>query len=77
MVVHTVRLPQELVERAVVEQEPVVMLESTEGGALVRKLTAAEKLDYAERTGENVFFGSDGEFEEAVRSVSYTGPPGE
>lgn len=64
---------RELLERAGVEHEPVVMLERTDAGALVRKLTVAEKLDHAERTGENVFFGSDKEFDEAVLAVPYEG----
>ncbi len=70
MIVHAARLPEELRVRAGIESEPLVMLESTDGGGLVRKLTVAEKIEYAERTGENVFFGSDQEFDEAVRSVS-------
>ena len=69
MVVHAARLPEELLVRAGIENEPLVMLESTDAGGLVRKLTVAEKIEYAERTGENVFFGSDQEFDEAVRSV--------
>jgi hypothetical protein len=69
MVVHAARLPEELLVRAGIENEPLVMLESTDAGGLVRKLTVAEKLEYAERTGENAFFGNDQEFDEAVRSV--------
>lgn len=53
MIVHANRLPAELLERASVEHEPVVMLESTTNGALVRKLTPAENNEYSLRTGEN------------------------
>lgn len=69
MVVHASRLPAELLARADVEHEPLVMLVSTPDGALVRKLTPAEKLEYAERTGESVFFGSSAEMDEAILSV--------
>lgn len=71
MVVHALRLPEELLTRAGLEHEPVVMLESTDGGALVRKLTPIEKTEYAERTGENVFFASEQEFDEAMLALPY------
>jgi hypothetical protein len=74
MVVHASRLPEELLARADVEYEPLVMLESTPDGALVRKLTPAEKVEYAGRTGETVFFGSDAEFDEAVLGIPYEDP---
>jgi hypothetical protein len=73
MVVHSVRLPEELLRRAGVEHEPVVMLETMDGGALVRKLTPAEKNEYQERTGENVFFASEQEFDEALLSLPHDG----
>jgi hypothetical protein len=73
MVVHANRLPSELLERAGIEHEPLVMLESTERGALVRKLTPIEKNDYQERTGENVFFATKQEFDEAVLAIPYEG----
>lgn len=69
IVVRAARLPEEILVRAGIDMEPLVMLESTEPGGLVRKLTVAEKIEYAERTGANVFFGSDQEFDTAVRSV--------
>ena len=49
------------------------MLESADGGALVRKLTPAEKNEYAERTGENVFFATEQEFDEAILALPYDG----
>jgi hypothetical protein len=76
MVVHAARLPEELLVRAGIENEPLVMLESTDAGGLVRKLTVTEKIEYAERTGQNAFFGSDQEFDEAVRSVASVLPSG-
>ena len=75
MVVHAARLPEELLKRAGLEHEPVVMLESTDGGALVRKLTPTEKNEYSERTGENVFFASEQEFDEAILALPYDGDP--
>src|SRR5438445_12677973 len=71
MVVHAARLPKELLERAGLEHEPVVMLESTDAGALVRKLTPTEKNEYQERTGENVFFATEQEFDEAILALPY------
>jgi len=69
------RLPVELLERSGLQHEPVVIVESTERGELVRKLTPAEKNDYQERTGENVFFASEQEFDKAVLAVPYEGQP--
>ena len=69
MIVHAPRLPEELLARADVEHEPLVMLQRTPDGALVRKLTPAEKVQYAERTGESVFFGSAAEMDEAILGV--------
>ena len=37
------------------EYEPVLMLEPTENGLTVRKLTATEKIEHSERTGEAAF----------------------
>jgi len=51
IVVHANRLPAELLERAGVQGESVVMLESTAQGALVRRLTPTEKNEYQLRTG--------------------------
>jgi hypothetical protein len=73
MVVHASRLPEELLKRAGLEHEPVVMLESAEQGALVRKLTPIEKNEYSERTGESVFFATEQEFDEAVLALRYDG----
>jgi hypothetical protein len=69
IVVHAARLPEEILVRAGLGMEPLVMLERTEPGGRVRKLTVAEKIEYADRTGANVFFGSDQEFDNAVRYV--------
>jgi hypothetical protein len=73
IVVDSKRLPRELLERAGLEHEPVVIVESTDRGELVRKLTPAEKNEHQERTGENVFFASEQEFDEAVLAVPYEG----
>ena len=40
------------------------MLEPTETGLTVRKLTADEKIDYTERSGEAAFLGSEEEQDE-------------
>ncbi|MGH2832399.1 MAG: hypothetical protein ACRDK2_06450 [Solirubrobacteraceae bacterium] len=78
IVVDAKRLPPELRERVGLEHEPMVIVESTERGELVRKLTPAEKNEYQERTGENVFFGTEQEFDEAILAVPYDdGSPSE
>ena len=46
------------------EIEPFVMLESAPGGPRVRKLTMAEKLDYADRTEGSVFMADEHEQKE-------------
>ena len=51
MVVHAIRLPAELLERAGVQGESVVMLESTAQGALVRKLAPTEKTSTSSAPG--------------------------
>jgi hypothetical protein len=43
----------------------------------VRKLTPTEKVQYAERTGESVFFGSAAERDEAVLGVAVDDPADE
>lgn len=73
MVVHAIRLPAEVLERAGVEHETVVMLESTADGALVRKLTPTEKNEYQLRTGESVVFLSSEEFDEALMTLPEDG----
>ena len=52
-----------LLRAAGLELERVVMLEPTENGLTVRKLSPAEKIDHSERTGESAFLGSDEEQE--------------
>ena len=71
IIVDAKRLPVEVLERSGLEHEPVVVVESTERGELVRQLTPAEKNDYQERTGKNVFFASEEEFDEAVLALPY------
>jgi hypothetical protein len=75
IIVDAKRLPVEVLERSGLQHEPVVIVESTERGELVRKLTPAEKNDYQERTGENVFFASEQEFDEALLALPYEGEP--
>ena len=57
-------LDRGLLVAAGLEYEPVVMLEPTETGLTVRKLTADEKIDYTERSGEAAFLGSEEEQDE-------------
>jgi hypothetical protein len=71
IVVDAKRLPRELLERAGLEHEPLVIVESTARGELVRKLTPYEKNEHQERTGESVFFASEQEFDEAMLAAPY------
>jgi hypothetical protein len=75
MAVETTRLTGPTITRATdlerglliaagLEYEPVVMLEPTETGLTVRKLTVDEKIDYTERSGEAAFLGSEEEQDE-------------
>jgi hypothetical protein len=64
-------LPVEALELSGLEHEPVVIVETTEQGELVRKLTPPEKNDYQKRTGKNVFFASEQEFDEAMLAVAF------
>lgn len=73
IVVDAKRFPRELLERAGLEHEPLVIVESTERGELVRKLTPDEKNDHQEHTGQNVFFATEQEFDEAMLAVPYEG----
>ena len=52
-----------LLRAAGIELEQVVMLEPSERGLIVRKLTPEEKVEHSERTGESAFLGSDEEQE--------------
>jgi hypothetical protein len=56
-------LDPNLLRAAGLELEPVVMLEPTGNGLTVRRLTADEKIDHSELTGESAFLGSDEEQE--------------
>jgi hypothetical protein len=51
------------------------MLEPTETGLTVRKLTAPEKLAHAERTGEAAFVGSDEELNELFDAIPAADDP--
>jgi hypothetical protein len=73
IVVDAKRLPRELLERAGLEHEPLVIVESTARGELVRKLTPYEKNEHQERTGKSVFFASEQEFDEAMLAAPYEG----
>ena len=74
IVVDATRLPRELLERAGLEHEPLVIVESTERGELVgEKLTPAEKNDHQERTDESVFFATEREFDEAMLAAPHEG----
>jgi hypothetical protein len=50
-----------LLRAAGLELEPVVMLEPTARGLMVRKLTVEEMIEHSAATGESVFLGSDEE----------------
>jgi hypothetical protein len=63
-VMRAAELDPNLLRAAGLEHEPVVMLEPTQNGLTVRKLTADEKIDHSERSGESAFLGSDEEQEE-------------
>jgi hypothetical protein len=71
IVVDAKRLPRELLERADLEHEPLLIVESTERGELVRKLTPTEKNEHQEHTGESVFFATDQEFDEAMLAAPH------
>jgi hypothetical protein len=73
IVVDAKRLPREVLERSGLTYEPVVIVESTVRGELVRKLTPAEKNDYQACTDENLFFASAEEFDEALLALPYEG----
>jgi hypothetical protein len=51
------------------------LLDGAQGGELVRKLTPVEKNEYQERTGENVFFATEQEFDETLLALPYEGKP--
>ena len=60
----------DLLRAAGLEYERVVMLEPTDTGLTVRKLTAEEKIDHSERTGESAFLGSDEEQQEFFAALA-------
>lgn len=64
-VVRACELDAGLLGAAGLELEPVVMLEPTEDGLRVRKLSADEKVERCLRTDEPIFMGSE-EDQEAV-----------
>jgi hypothetical protein len=53
------------------------MLEPTDGGLTVRKLTAAEKVAHTERTGEPAFLGSDAELDAYFDAIPAADDPAE
>ncbi len=73
IVVDAKRFPRELLERAGLEHEPLVIVESTARGELVQKLTPDEKNDYQEHTGQSVFFATKQGFDEAMLAAPYEG----
>jgi hypothetical protein len=68
-------LDRGLLVAAGLEYEPVVMLEPTETGLTVRMLTAAQKLEHTERTGEAAFVGSDEELNELFDAIPAADDP--
>jgi hypothetical protein len=68
-------LDRDLLRAAGLELEPLVMLEPTDSGLTVRKLTPAEKLAHTERTGEPAFLGSDEEFDAFLDAVPAADDP--
>lgn len=86
MAVETTRLTAATITRATeldrglllaagLEYESVLMLEPTESGLTVRKLTAAEKIAHSERTGEAAFAGSDEELKELFEAIPAADDP--
>jgi hypothetical protein len=76
-VVRTAELDADLLRAAGLELERVVMLEPTDGGLTVRKLTAAEKVAHTERTGEAAFLGSDAELDAYFDAIPAADDPAE
>jgi len=68
-------LDRGLLVAAGLEYEPVVMLEPTDTGLTVRKLTAAEKITHSELTGEAAFAGSDEELKELFEAIPAADDP--
>jgi hypothetical protein len=68
-------LDRGLLVAAGLEYEPVVMLEPTEDGLTLRKLTATEKIKYSERNGEAAFAGSDEELKELFEAIPAADDP--
>jgi hypothetical protein len=64
-----------LLRAAGLELEPVVMLEPTDDGLRVRKLTAAEKVAHSQRTGEAAFAGSDEELDALFAAIPAADDP--
>jgi hypothetical protein len=65
-------LDRGLLIAAGLEFEPVVMLEPTENGLTVRKLTATEKIAHSEQTGEAAFASSDEELKALFDAIPAT-----
>jgi hypothetical protein len=71
-ITRTADLDRGLLVAAGLEHERAVMLEPTEDGLTVRKLTAAEKVAELDRSGEPAFLGSEeelGAFLDAIRAA--------
>jgi hypothetical protein len=74
-ITRTTDLDRGLLLAAGLEYERVVMLEPTETGLTVRKLTAAEKVAHTERTGEAAFLGSEEELDAFMDAVPAADDP--
>jgi hypothetical protein len=68
-------LDADLLRAAGLELEPVVMLEPTENGLTVRRLTAAEKVAHTEATGEPAFLGSEEELDAYFAAIPAADDP--
>jgi hypothetical protein len=69
-VVRSADMDASLLRAAGLELERVVMLEPTDQGLMVRKLTVEEKVDHSTKTGEAAFLGSDEEQEEYFAALA-------
>ena len=74
-ITRTSELDQGLLRAAGLELERVVMLEPTTDGLKVRKLTAEEKVEHTERTGEAAFLGSDEELDAFLNAIPAADDP--
>ncbi|MEA2313045.1 MAG: hypothetical protein QOE28_3013 [Solirubrobacteraceae bacterium] len=64
-----------LLRAAGLEHERVVMLEPTDAGLTVRKLTPLEKREHSQRTDEPAFLGSEAELDAYLAAIPAADDP--